>query len=63
MKNVKFGEKVKAAPAWHIYNGQILQLNNGDTLYVNAMRIGYQPAAKEFTYADVRAGMTTNQKY
>ena len=49
MKSVKIGEKLKASPVWQVYNGESLKLTKGDTLHVNAMRIGYKPAIKEFT--------------
>jgi N-sulfoglucosamine sulfohydrolase len=41
---VKNGTKRLAGPIWQIYNGTIIPLQKGDTLKVNALRIGYKPA-------------------
>jgi N-sulfoglucosamine sulfohydrolase len=46
--SVKNGGKLNAVSPWEIYQGQILSLNEGDTLAVNAMRIGYQPRIASF---------------
>ena len=41
---VQNGVKKAAAPVWNVYNGESIPLNAGDTLQVNAMRIGHKPA-------------------
>jgi arylsulfatase A-like enzyme len=38
------GTKKPAAPIWTIYEGETIHVNKGDTLIVNAMRIGFKPA-------------------
>jgi arylsulfatase A-like enzyme len=38
------GQQVAASPVWQVYNGETIQLNKGDTLRINAMRIGYKAA-------------------
>jgi arylsulfatase A-like enzyme len=41
---IKNGDQLLAPPIWRVYNGEIIKLQRGDTLKVNAMRIGYAPA-------------------
>jgi len=48
MKNVQQGDMVTTIPAWQIYSGELIRLNHGDTLLVNAMRIGYKPVTTSF---------------
>lgn len=38
------------ATPWQVYNGEPIKLEQGDTLKVNAMRIGYKPATTTYTY-------------
>ncbi len=47
---IKNGVEIPAAPLWQVYNGETIQLNAGDTLKVNAMRIGFKPATIEYVY-------------
>ncbi len=47
---LKNGQEIPAAPVWEIYNGQSIQLNAGDTLKVNALRIGYKAATLNYVY-------------
>jgi N-sulfoglucosamine sulfohydrolase len=45
------GKLLPANPVWNIYKeGDIIKLNPGDTLKVNAMRIGYQTATVDYVY-------------
>ena len=44
----KNGDKQPAPPTWNVYDGEVIPLKNGDTLHVNAMRIGYKPAVIEY---------------
>ncbi|HTS45415.1 MAG TPA: sulfatase [Puia sp.] len=44
----KNGTLRPAEPAWKVYNGNTLPLIKGDTLVVNAMRIGYKPAVVKY---------------
>jgi hypothetical protein len=46
---VKNGTKQAAPPVWQVYNHEIIPLMDGDTLYVNAMRIGYKPAVIKYS--------------
>ncbi|MBD0293743.1 MAG: hypothetical protein ICV84_00865, partial [Flavisolibacter sp.] len=39
---LKNGQPLPAAPVWQVYNGETIKLAKGDTLYINAMRIGYK---------------------
>jgi hypothetical protein len=45
---VKNGQQLPAPPVWQVYDGEVIKLNEGDTLQVNAMRIGYKPAIIEY---------------
>jgi len=42
------GTKRKAAPVWTVYDNTEIMLQPGDTLKVNAMRIGYKPATLDY---------------
>jgi N-sulfoglucosamine sulfohydrolase len=44
----KSGDTIEVDSPWHVYTGKPVQLDKGDRLIVNAMRIGYRPAEKEF---------------
>jgi N-sulfoglucosamine sulfohydrolase len=44
----KNGGMQPAAPVWQVYNGEVIRLENGDTLLVNAMRIGYKAAVLSY---------------
>jgi hypothetical protein len=44
----KNGSKTAAAPVWQVYKGEAITLQKGDTLKINAMRIGYKPAIKDY---------------
>jgi N-sulfoglucosamine sulfohydrolase len=46
--NVKFGQQIPAALVWQVYDGETIKLQKGDTLNVNAMRIGYKPAIIDY---------------
>ncbi len=48
--NLKNGQQLPAAPNWQIYNADLIKLNTGDTLKINALRIGYKPATLDFWY-------------
>lgn len=45
---VKNGQQVVKAPVWEIYQDEVIRLQPGDTLIVNAQRIGYLPAPQKF---------------
>ena len=42
------GTKVPAPQTWKVYNGEKIQMQKGDRLIVNSMRIGYKPAVTKF---------------
>ncbi|MFV0592005.1 MAG: sulfatase [Draconibacterium sp.] len=46
--SVQNGQTIEVDSPWQVYNGQPVNLDKGDKLIVNAMRIGYQPTIKEF---------------
>ena len=52
---VKNGDKKAAAPVWEVYTGEIIKTIKGDTLHVNAMRIGYKPAIIKYLNGKVIA--------
>lgn len=41
---VKNGDKMKIPAPWNVYNGEVITLQKGDILQVNAMRIGFKAA-------------------
>lgn len=43
----KTGSKIRVAP-WQVYGGEMIPLQRGDTLKVNAMRIGLKPAVLNY---------------
>lgn len=45
---VKNGSRRPEAIVWSVYNGESIALQAGDTLHVNAMRIGYRPAIESY---------------
>ena len=45
---IKNGIRREAVPAWNVYSDEIINLENGDTLKVNAMRIGFKPAIIDY---------------
>jgi hypothetical protein len=45
----KNGEKQAPQRIWQVYNRETIPLQVGDTLQVNAMRIGYKPAVLNYT--------------
>ncbi|MBD0287435.1 MAG: sulfatase [Flavisolibacter sp.] len=45
---LKNGQPLPAAPVWQVYNGETIKLAPSDTLYVNAMRIGYKPSVVKY---------------
>ena len=45
---LKNGQEVPATPVWQVYDDKSIHLDPGDTLKVNAMRIGYKVAAIDF---------------
>jgi N-sulfoglucosamine sulfohydrolase len=46
--SLKNGQKRKADLVWQVYNGEAIHVNAGDTLKINALRIGYQNATKDY---------------
>jgi N-sulfoglucosamine sulfohydrolase len=52
---MKNGDIVVAPSPWNVYDGELISLDSGDTLYVNAMRIGYSPASIEFVEGEDQA--------
>jgi hypothetical protein len=42
------GTKVPAPKTWEVYNGEKIQMQKGDSLIVNTMRIGYKPSITKF---------------
>jgi N-sulfoglucosamine sulfohydrolase len=45
---LKNGQRIAATPSWNIYHGEWIGLGPGDTLKINALRIGYLPATLEY---------------
>jgi hypothetical protein len=45
---LKNGQPFTSPPVWQIYDGKPIKLSKGDTLLVQAMRIGYQPSSIEY---------------
>ena len=45
----KNGDKKSAAPVWKVYSGESIQVEKGDTLRINAQRIGFKPAVVDWT--------------
>jgi arylsulfatase A-like enzyme len=56
----KDGATRPAQPVWKLYNGEVIALNKGETLHVNAMRIGYRPALID--YMDGRSVVPSSPK-
>ena len=46
--NVKNGPRLRAPHIWKVYDGEALTLQEGDTLKINAMRIGHKAAVAEY---------------
>ena len=44
----KNGSSMPAQPIWNVYDGKPVKLAKGDTLVVNAMRIGYRAAVAKY---------------
>jgi N-sulfoglucosamine sulfohydrolase len=44
----KPGDERPASEVWNVYDGEVISLQQGDTLHVNAMRIGYKPALIDY---------------
>jgi N-sulfoglucosamine sulfohydrolase len=44
----KNGSTVPMQPVWNLYDGKSVRVEKGDTLVVNAMRIGYKPAVAKY---------------
>jgi hypothetical protein len=55
------GTLLPAAPVWQVYDGEILKLQKGDTLQVNAMRIGYKPALIDYVDGKLISNGTTDK--
>ncbi len=53
MANSKNGQPIPVSPVWQVYSGEVLHLQAGDTLRVNAMRIGYKAAKVEYINGNV----------
>jgi hypothetical protein len=49
------GDKRPAPEVWNIYDGEVIPLREGDTLHVNAMRIGYKPALIDYVDGEAMA--------
>ena len=45
---IKNGNKKPAAAVWKVYDGEQIQLGQGDTLRINVQRIGYKPAVADW---------------
>ena len=41
---IKNGRQINFEPAWNVYHGETININKGDTLEVNAVRIGFKPS-------------------
>lgn len=50
---VKNGNQVPTTPSWNVYNGEVILVDNSDTLKVNAMRIGYKAATIDYLNGQV----------
>ena len=48
LSGVKTGIKIKAPPVWQVYDDEVINLQPGDTLKLNAMRIGFKPSAADY---------------
>jgi hypothetical protein len=46
---LKNGQQMPASPVWQIYRSGVIKVQRGDTLKVDAMRIGYSPAMANYT--------------
>lgn len=46
--NVKNGTRLRAQQIWKVYDGETITLQQGDTLKINAMRIGYKATGAEY---------------
>jgi hypothetical protein len=46
--HAKIGDKRPAPPNWTVYDGEVIPLKKGETLHVNAHRIGYEPALIDY---------------
>ncbi|MCG2793216.1 MAG: sulfatase [Weeksellaceae bacterium] len=46
--STKNGKNIKVSSPWNIYQGEIIKLNKGEKLVVNAMRIGYEPSETSY---------------
>jgi len=44
----KVGDKRAVPPVWTVYDGEVIVLRQGETLHINAMRIGYTPALMDY---------------
>ncbi len=53
MANSKNGQPIPVSPVWQVYSGEVIHLQAGDTLRVNAMRIGYKAAKVEYINGNV----------
>ena len=42
------GQQISAQPVWQVYKGEAIPLTAGDTLKVNALRIGYKVATLDY---------------
>ncbi len=45
---VKNGTKIPSAPVWQVYEGQLIVLKPGETIYANALRIGFKSSQSEY---------------
>ena len=48
---VRNGDKKSAVLPWQVYDGELIPLQPGDTLQVNAMRIGFKPAMVDYVHS------------
>ena len=44
------GNIIKVSPSYTVYQGKTIKLRRGETLVVDAMRIGYSPAIVKYIY-------------
>lgn len=44
----KSGDPQPAPPSWTVYDGEVIALNAGDILHINAQRIGYEAAVVDY---------------
>ena len=58
--SVSNGQLISAQPVWQVYDGKTIWLAQGDTLLVQAMRIGFKPSALEYIDGKTFVGQPKN---